>query len=287
MTRSTNDGFEERQLQVQRWLGRCMIRLQQYGRLLKAIVADNNISGPSRDLEAIRDARIRETNGMTLGTLVGQFIGTQLITDGADASPDMLKNIPDDVLAFGFHMHVMLSTDDYARAQDDLRELVTLRNNLVHHFIEQHDLRSMEGCNSAHAALVTAYARIDQCYQQLQTWEEWKIEARQQFAEFMKSDAFHEALRNGIDGINSDGTVDWPAAGIVRVLREASGQLAVKGWTPVKVAQEWISQHHSEQTPDRYGCVSLRQILHESRLFELRYLSVNGQSTACYRARTQ
>ena len=158
MTRSTNDGFEERQLQVQRWLGRCMIRLQQYERLLKAIVADNNISGPSRDLEAIRDARIRETNGMTLGTLVGQFIGTQLITDGADASPDMLKNIPDDVLAFGFHMHVMLSTDDYARAQDDLRELVTLRNNLVHHFIEQHDLRSMEGCNSAHAALVTAYA---------------------------------------------------------------------------------------------------------------------------------
>ena len=34
-------------------------------------------------------------------------------------------------------------------AENELKELVLLRNNLVHHFIDQHDLGSLDGCRSA------------------------------------------------------------------------------------------------------------------------------------------
>jgi hypothetical protein len=109
-------------------------------------------------------------------------------------------------------------------------------------------------------------------------------ETRREAAEFIQSDAFHDLM---INGIAPDGTVYWPRAGIVRALREAANELAVDGWTPVAAAGRWITERNPEQQPNKYGCASWRQVLHESRLFELRYRDVYGQRAACYRARTQ
>jgi hypothetical protein len=39
---------QAQQREVQRLLGQCLLRLQQYERLMKAIVAHSNISGPAR-----------------------------------------------------------------------------------------------------------------------------------------------------------------------------------------------------------------------------------------------
>lgn len=70
-----NDGeVQERQYEVQRSLGRCLLRLQQYERLLKAIVAHHDLSGPAHALEKIRAARIDAASTKTLGILVGQFL---------------------------------------------------------------------------------------------------------------------------------------------------------------------------------------------------------------------
>lgn len=71
----------------------------------------------------------------------------------------------------------------------------------------------------------------------------------------------------------------------VRALREAASELAVDGWTSVAEAGRWISKRHPEQLPAKYGCSSWRQVLHESRLFELRYRDVGGQRTAWFKAR--
>ena len=273
--------FEARQRDVQRWLGRCMVRLQQYERLLKAIVAENDISGPAYALESIRAQRITDIGSKTLGTLVGQFLGTHVVTHGADTSASILGDIPNDVAAFGMRMHVSLSAEDHARASDDLKELVLLRNQLVHHFLEQHNLWTLEGCDSAHAALVTAYARIDQGFTQLQRWAKHMLEAREQLAEFVSSDAFRDWI---INGIAPDGAVIWPMAGIVSALREASRELAVNGWTSVAAARQWIGQRQPDQQPAKYGCASWKHVLHESGLFELRYREVDGRRAAWYRA---
>lgn len=100
----------------------------------------------------------------------------------------------------------------------------------------------------------------------------------------MQSDTFRDLV---IQGIAPDGSVDWPASGIVRALREASVELAVEGWTPVAAAGRWITQWYPDQRPARYGRASWRQVLHESRLFELRYRDVDGQRAAWYRAHTE
>jgi hypothetical protein len=266
------------------WLGRCLLRLQQYERLMKAIVAHHHLSGPAHELESIRAERIEDASIKTLGTLVGQLFGSYLVVEGADTGADAGANEPADIPFYAVRFQVSLSAEDYVRTQSDVKELVLLRNNLVHHFIDQHDLRSTEGCRRACDSLVAAYGRINQHFEQLRSWAQHTDQVRHLAAEFVQSDAFQDLL---INGIAPDGTVDWPAAGIVGALREAANELAIDGWTPVAAAGQWIMERSPEQQPSKYGCKSWRQALHESRLFELQYRDVDGQRAACYRLRTQ
>lgn len=281
-TLPTAGALQALQHEVQRLLGRCLLRLQQYEHLIKAIVAHHEIAGPAHALESIRAARVADTASKTLGALVGNLVGSYVVTDDVGAPAEVTANAPENVISFGMRMHLSLSAEDYSRTQDDLKELVSLRNNLVHHFIDHHDLWSLDGCRGAQDALVAAYSRIDQHFEQLRGWAEHMDQARRLTAEFVQSDAFHDLV---VNGIAPDGVVDWPAAGIVRALREATGELAVDGWAPVALAGRWIAERHPDQLPAKYGCSSWRQVVHESRLFELRYREVDGQRAAWYRAK--
>lgn len=281
-TLPTAGALQALQHEVQRLLGRCLLRLQQYEHLIKAIVAHHEIAGPAHALESIRAAHVADTASKTLGALVGNLVGSYVVTDDVGAPAEVTANAPENVISFGMRMHLSLSAEDYSRTQDDLKELVSLRNNLVHHFIDHHDLWSLDGCRGAQDALVAAYSRIDQHFEQLRGWAEHMDQARRLTAEFVQSDAFHDLV---VNGIAPDGVVDWPAAGIVRALREATGELAVDGWAPVALAGRWIAERHPDQLPAKYGCSSWRQVVHESRLFELRYREVDGQRAAWYRAK--
>ena len=71
------------QREVQRLLGRCLLRLQQYERLLKALVAHHELAGPMHSLEGLRDARIQDAATRTLGTLIGRFLDDYVVTEGS------------------------------------------------------------------------------------------------------------------------------------------------------------------------------------------------------------
>lgn len=279
-TQPMEEELQTLQRDVQRMLGRCLLRLQQYEKLMKAIVAHHEISASGSPLESNQAERIADAASKTLGTLVGTLLGAYVTTDEVEDASE--PDAPDDIISFKVKMSLRISVEDYDRTQNDLKELVLLRNNLVHHFIDQHDLWSLDGCRDAHDSLVAAYSRIDQNFEQLRGWAEHMDQARRLAAEFAQSDAFRDLV---INGIAPDGSVDWPAAGIVRVLREADAELAIEGWTPVASAGRWIAERHPDQLPAKYGCSSWRQVVHESRLFELRYREVNGQRAVWYRAK--
>jgi hypothetical protein len=282
MTTSSDDTVPTLQRDVQRLLGRCIVRLQQYERLLKAIVANYDISGPANALETVRAARVTATARKTLGTLVGELLGSCVVSDTDDTPFEDTTDFPEGVAAVRFRMGLSLPEAEYVRMESELKELVTLRNTLVHHFIDQHDLWSVDGCRGAQDALVAAYSRIDQHLEQLRQWLEEMEQCRRHMAEFSKSEEFRDWV---VNGIAPDGTVFWPGAGIVRALREAAGELSVGGWAPVEGAGRWIAERFPEQVPGKYGCRSWRQVVHESQIFEIRYLPLNGSPSACYRER--
>lgn len=94
MTGQTDGDLLDRQREVQRVLGRCMLRLQQYERLIKTIVAHHDLTGPAHALASTRAARIADAAGKTLGTLVGRLLGSYAVIDGTDTSADSLGNAP-------------------------------------------------------------------------------------------------------------------------------------------------------------------------------------------------
>ncbi len=161
--------------------------------------------------------------------------------------------------------------------------LVSLRNELVHHLIEKFDIGSDEGCKSAIEHLVSSYERIDKHFGELREWVQSMEQAREAMAALAQSDAFHNLM---VNGIAPDGTIKWPYAGIVSVLREGIAFAEADGWALLDVVRDWAGENHPEQTPEMYSCQSWPQVIHESKQFELNYRAdVTGKKSAWIRER--
>ncbi|WP_315808455.1 OST-HTH/LOTUS domain-containing protein [Pseudomonas sp. C9-3] len=277
-----SDPVPELQRTVQRKLGRCMLQLQQYERLLKAMVAHSELSGPPEQLQAIRDEKVAFTHKKTLGTLVGMLTENYLkLPDLADESE---QAEPIDQIWINFRCQLELPEERYAETKSALKELVDLRNELVHHFLQRFDLWGVDGCVAAEAYLDESYETIDGHYLTLRDWAKSMGEARQLVVSFMQTPEYRDFV---INGIGPDGAVHWASSGITNYLREAETKLAQAGWTPLFEAIHWIAKTYPEQTPKRYGCGSWRHVIHESQQFEIRKQcqSDTGVTVVWYRSR--
>lgn len=128
------------QHEVQRKLGRCMLRLQQYERLLKTMVAGMAVKGPVERFQAAQEQKFASMRNRTLGTLVGAFTGDYLTTASSDVEGRQDDGTSPggqsaDVAWASMRFNISMSTERYTQTKDGLAELVALRNDLVHHLI--------------------------------------------------------------------------------------------------------------------------------------------------------
>jgi hypothetical protein len=272
------------QRDVQRLLGRCLLRMQQYEVLLKAMLAHQEVSGSIDTLDAQRAARAEKLADKSLGTLVKALFQTYVVPPGFERELLPKDETAADRMSVALSLRLEMSLENLDETKAAVKDLVELRNQLVHHLIERFDLFSELGCVDAVRHLEESYGRIDQHFLQLSGWAEASDKARAKAAQFTRSPEFRDML---VNGIAPDGTFDWAHTGIVRVLREAAKELATQGWTRLDSACTWIADKHPEQVPHKYGCWTWRQVLSESRQFELQYrLESNGTKVACFRERS-
>ena len=260
------------QHEVQRKLGRCMLRLQQYERSLKAMVAGMAVEGPVAQLQAVQHQKRASMRTKTLGTLVGMFTGEHLTAASSDveAEPD------DDATSVGQSVDVAwvstsfnlsMSPERYTQTKDGLAELVALRNDLVHHLIERFDIFDENGCRAAATHLDTCYEQIDGHFGRLKDWATSLEETRALMSSFVQSKSFEDMV---LHGINPDGSVCWAQSIIVECLLKAETACQVDGWTSLDTAIRFVARENQDQMPGRYGCKTWRQVLRKSGLFELR-----------------
>jgi len=271
-TADVDNVLEVLQYQVQRKLGRCMLRLQQYERLLKAVVAGMAVEGPIEQLPATRARQEAGASDKSLGTLVRMFTSSHLTSapsegvnaEAEDSSSDCQSA---DVAWASMRFTISMSPERYADTKAGLAELVALRNGLVHHLIERFDISDERGCRAAIAHLETCYEQIDEHCLRLKAWT-MSLTASQELApSYLQSKVFEEAF---VHGINPDGSVCWPRSTIVECLREAEADCQADGWILLDAAICFISKEHRDQTPSRYGCRTWWRVLKKSGQFELR-----------------
>ncbi|WP_349735980.1 OST-HTH/LOTUS domain-containing protein [Pseudomonas jessenii] len=279
VTAVPSDDVPDLQPIVQRKLGRCLLRLQQYERQLKAIVAHCELTGPADRLSIIREQKVACAQNKTMGTLVGMLTESFLTPPHPNEEESQTETDVGDQIWLRHRYQLEMTAEHYEAMKADLKELVDLRNNLVHHFIERFDLWSESGCQAADGFLEESYEAINRHCLNLQCWAKTIDVAAAKVAWLMPSQAFEDAL---IDGIREDGSVYWPGSGICRCLREAETKLAEGGWTRLEAAIRWIGGTYPEQAPKRYGCSSWRHVLHESQQFEIRKSQADNERTAVW-----
>lgn len=205
-----NARLAELQRTAQLKLGGCLLRLQQYERLLKAMVANTELAGEPAQLRALRDARVASVQKTTLGGLVSLFTGDYLRAEDESAPAQETDDTPPgDKLWFSVQHRLAMSAERHAAITAELRELVDLRNELVHHLLERFDLSQLDRCEAAVAYLDDSRATIDRHYLTLHSWAGQMDNVSALAASFMNSDAFKDML---IDGIAPAGQVHWPVS---------------------------------------------------------------------------
>jgi hypothetical protein len=262
---------ERAQLEMQRKLGRCMLRLQQYERLLKSMVASMAVEGPLEQLQSVRARQKAGAEDKSLGTLVRMFTGSHLTpassTGEADPSDASAGDKSSDVAWASMRFNISMSPERHAQTKAGLAELVALRNDLVHHLIERFDISDKSGCRSASSHLDSCYEQIDGHCKLLKTWATTLVESQALASSYLQSKAFEDMF---VHGINQDGSVCWPRSTIVECLREAETACQVDGWTSLDAAIAYLSRTASDQVPSRYGCKTWRQLLKKYEQFEFR-----------------
>lgn len=261
---------EVAQLEMQRHFGRCLLRLQQYERLLKIMVATTSISGHPKQLAAVQAQQVDEVRGLTLGALLRLFTQDYLVDNeeqiGASEAPDPCVTQRAGIVNFKISSAMSMSSKDYKQTVEAMTELRDMRNELVHHFIERFDIADEADCRAGTQHLQSCYARIDGHLQQLSSWAKTREDARRLALSFIESKEFESLLVHGV-ATETDSTspaiLDW--------LRSAEEACSVNGWTYIVEAVAHICRAHGTQSPSLYGSSTWRKLLEKSGQFETKF----------------
>jgi hypothetical protein len=267
---------------VQRKLGRCLIRLQQYENQLKAILVHQEVAGATKEqVEAHQFGRMRDVATQTLGKLIAQLTSSYLASEGTPAAVNELSgDASSDGVFFQVTLRMEMSSDDYTTTASKLKELVGLRNRLIHHFLDDFDIWSEEGCHAASAFLDDSYQRINDEFERLQAWAKTADQARAHAAEYFSSDEFKREL--------ADQHLATEGSSVVRRLQSEVAR-SPDGWGNLGAFAASLAKLDPDETPVKYGCRSWRHFLHASRQFEIRRLPGTGRvlDRTLFRIRTK
>ncbi|WP_429142172.1 hypothetical protein [Aeromonas hydrophila] len=132
--------------------GRCLLQLQQFELMLKATLPTLKVSGFSDELASNVERDRQRLGGKTLGQLVGQW--NQRTMKGSE------QDIDEDALNSRAYISISFGLEDGEWMNEKLKQLVELRNELVHHFLSRYALNSEASCQDAICYLSTAASTI-------------------------------------------------------------------------------------------------------------------------------
>ncbi|OOG39753.1 hypothetical protein [Polaromonas sp. A23] len=195
------------QREVQRKLGRTILQLQQYEQLMKALIVHSEETGTIDTAHEEREKRAEKVRLATLGNLVTVASNSFIRTTSFEEESD-LKESPDSI-RFRMRLGIQFSPEDGALIVAELKQLVELRNKLIHHFLDQFDVFSIDGCHAASEYLDKCYATIKAAQVRLNGWAENMQQLRQEAGAYIQSESFKTALTSqlpSLTGVTDDPT---------------------------------------------------------------------------------
>ncbi|OFC47912.1 hypothetical protein [Aeromonas hydrophila] len=174
------DVNKEKKDQVILLYGKCLLNLQQFEILLKRMLPVLKMEGNIDTLEGNRKLDAQALSLRMLGQLIGEFVNRM---GESKNEPELDAGIDLPYIRFKFELS---NIEEHCVR---LRNLLGIRNELAHHFLETFPLNSDENCESALIHLAHISVKIEEnrlaFRAMLKAFEEW----RNYLCQLLSSDA--------------------------------------------------------------------------------------------------
>lgn len=177
---ANTDVNKEKKDQVILLYGKCLLNLQQFEILLKRMLPVLKMEGNIDTLEGNRKLDAQALSRRMLGQLIGEFVNRM---GESKNEPELDAGIDLPYIRFKFELS---NIEEHCVR---LRNLLGIRNELAHHFLETFPLNSDENCESALIHLAHISVKIEEnrlaFRAMLKAFEEW----RNYLCQLLSSDA--------------------------------------------------------------------------------------------------
>jgi hypothetical protein len=145
-------------------IGRNVVNLQRFERMLKLIIVRSNVRGYASELAKIHQSKTEGTSYKTLGSLVKEFLNTVYSTDDpfSDGPADALNEI-----WMSQALRIQSNAESISKKEGELREVVEERNSLIHHWLAEVDFDSVDECQQLISRLDAQDDRLKPHYDSL------------------------------------------------------------------------------------------------------------------------
>lgn len=246
--------------EVLRKIGRNLMLFQQLEYRLKYIVANGNISGYASQLKEKQLKHASSVNTKTMGQLIGHYM------DSVYSDPDEQIDESEDVNETYFSFSFKLETEaaHYDSMKDNLTQLLSERNELVHHLLPQFDPESMESCHKIDHKLEEQSHKIRLEIENVGAIAKSLHEGRRQLSEFLSSE-------NGSKQIWISHLRQSP---LVLLLADIADQIGCEeGWATMSAAGQFLKEHapnEIQSLKEHYGYKTLKSFIHATEIFDIK-----------------
>lgn len=262
--------------EVMRKIGRNMLLFQQIEGLLKYLLANGSIAGTADDFKEKRDARVAEIKRRSMGQLVGEFVDS---TFAGDQDAEQQESVSKTHFSFSFR--VECEADHFESRKQALAELVSERNDLIHHFLPKYDPKSLESCRAVEAELDQQREKLLPELSNLQALARSLDEGRRYMSDFLQSEDGRRWIVEGL--LPGESRLD----GFLKSL--ASLAARPDGWAPLaragklvyELPAEKIEKVCEERGTKRLS--NLKRLIQSTPAFELKEEPTKGGSQWLFR----
>ena len=271
-------------MELHRKFGLCMLRMQRYELLAKAVVAGSVIESDGQSVALRNEASARPISNMTLGLLIKEITGSVIKSDAKRDDPD--EPIAGDPARVRIRTTFAseLPADEHAKLEIRLKGFVDTRNDLAHHFLQQFDVSSDSGCKVAIAHLDQCLESVDAEFLELQNLASRLREMIEMQSQVLGQIDIMEVFARHFPENSPD---DFgPEHELIGWLKQAECLAREDGWTSLAAAGHYIQTRAPELRLKDHKVAKWSKVLDRSRVFEKRieFSAGDGRPTTWYRS---
>lgn len=270
-SRSLGDLQEE----LQRKVGRNLLRFQQIERLMKHLVINARLTTSASGIPPAQAERKAKIQTRSMGQVLKQFfedvVGEPKEDDSA-TTPVATAQV-----TTTFRVYVGADAEQIRQYQDQFGQMLEQRNQLVHHFLSEWPLSSEAAIRAAIEHLDLQRKQVIPLHDHLQSMVDQLRDTHKELAAFLNSEEGHRQFELGF----------LQQSRLVSLLFEAAQTLArPDGWTLLSTAGQLLRREAPEDfaaMKPRYGHSTLKRLVAASELFDLWDEATQGGLRSLYR----